>query len=804
MNKLFILARSQTENLYAIYLYLVGVKRKSLIVGLICSALVVQLAGQQDTVSPDLPLEVMEADDLLVHADTNLLKIISTGRFSKNLDDLPLEVYVISHEEILKNQYNTLIDVLNSLPGIRASQPGSGELGEIFQIWGFTGNLYSKILINGVPIKPSAVLGMPIGSQLPIRQAEKIEVVYGNASAVYGADAVTGVINIITKDADQDTFVRGNVSLGQGNYHYTNFFIGGKGGKNNNILNYTFYGSKAGLADMNIKEGYEEIYNPLNYYQYKGEPITINDSDYDPIDLDEQVFDGADISLQEFIQEYYGAGYEGTLTRPEMENMGSSSHMLGFQLRFRGVGFGYNYMYRRTHSSIGLSPVFYKYNNPQNYWGETVQRAHLSYEKEFGRLSTSTQLSFLSYAMDNNSSQGVTFYGNIDKLYRYSVSNDLFFEQTVSASILKDLEVIGGFSYNQSGALPVTNFLYNPFDRADYNLFRVEVNLDTITDRFGFNPTSYNTLSGFLQSYYQTGRFRILGGIRYDRNSRYGQAFSPQLAILHRTSEKTSFRVSLGRAFKEPALSLTYQSMAYPVENQIYYMVIPNPELKPEQFSTLEVGFNTTLFKRLLLDQTFFVFRITDHIIPQKYATGTLNLLRAANDSVRIWINNEDAVSNVYGSMTTLRMNDIVPSINLDGEVSLTFQDRRDKIPNVAELVVEHFKLTPRHNGKLKVSMEPIRNMYINIESHWMTKWLRILIPFEGVYNEIFGETDGYYSMNVLLGYGLSTNLNVYMKVTNLFNEKYGSVNATFLDENLIYNPQLTRHIRFGLSFQLK
>jgi hypothetical protein len=117
---------------------------------------------------------------------------------------------------------------------------------------------------------------------------------------------------------------------------------------------------------------------------------------------------------------------------------------------------------------------------------------------------------------------------------------------------------------------------------------------------------------------------------------------------------------------------------------------------------------------------------------------------------------------------------------------------------------VEHFKLTPRHNGKLKVSMEPVRNMYLNIESHWMTKWLRLLIPFESVYNEIFGDTDGYYSMNVLLGYDLSNSLNMYVKVTNFFNEKYGSVNATLLDENLIYNPQLTRHIRVGLSYRLK
>jgi outer membrane receptor for ferrienterochelin and colicin len=762
------------------------------------------LLAQEDRLTPQIGMEVQEAGDLVFHPDSSRLKIISTGRFSKNLDDLPLKVYVISHEEILNNQYNTLTDVLNSLPGMRVSQPGSGELGETFQVWGFTGNMYSKILVNGVPVKPSAVTGMPIGSQLPVRQADKIEVVYGNASAVYGADAVAGVINIITKESEQDLFVRGDISLGQGNYYYTNFFIGGKGGRNNNILNYSFYGSISGLNDLYVKEGYEEAYNPLNYYRYREEPLTINGVEYPPGEIDEALIIEAGSSVEEFNDENYGPGYEGTLTRPEMENLGCASHMLGLQLRFKGIGFSYNNMYRRTHSSIGLSPVFFKYNNPQNYWGEVIQRALLSYERDFRRVSSSTHLSFLSFAMDNTSSQGVTFFEKMDKLYRYSVSNDLFFEQTFSVSPAKNLEVIGGFSYKQSGALPVTNFLYTPFDRADYNLFRVEVNLDTISDRFGYNPTSYNNLSGFLQSYYRTGKFRMLGGLRYDRNSRYGQALSPHIAIMHKTSDRTSFRLSVGRAYKEPALSLAYQSLAYPSGDLIHYIAVPNEQLKPEMFSTLELGFKTTLLRRLMIDQTYFYYRITDHIIPREFATAPLGLELAANDSVRIWINNREAVSNVYGVMTTLRVNDIIASVRLNAELNLTFQDRKDEIPDVVELVTDQLSLTPKHSGKLKITMEPLKRMYVNIESHWMTKWLRILIPVEEWYDELFAETDGYYAMNVLLSYGLSDNLKVYMKVTNLFNEKYGNVNAAFLDENLIYNPQLARYIRFGLSYQLK
>jgi outer membrane cobalamin receptor len=189
--------------------------RTSVILFIISWVIVQNVIPQTDTTISEIQKDILQAEDLIFPIDSERLKIISAGRISKNLDELPLTVYVISHEEILRNQYTSLIDVLNSLPGITTSQPGTGELGESFQIWGLTGNLYTKILINGLPVRPSVVSGMPIGSQLPIRQADKIEVIYGTSSSVYGADAVSGVINIITKEADKNTFVRGDISLGE-------------------------------------------------------------------------------------------------------------------------------------------------------------------------------------------------------------------------------------------------------------------------------------------------------------------------------------------------------------------------------------------------------------------------------------------------------------------------------------------------------------------------------------------------------------------------------------------------------------
>lgn len=760
---------------------------------------------QIDTSYSGIDKNILQAGDLIFSIDSSRLKVISAGRISKNLDELPLTVYVVSHEEILRNQYTSLIDVLNSLPGITTSQPGTGELGESFQIWGLTGNLYTKILINGLPVKPSVVTGMPIGSQLPIRQADKIEVIYGTSSSVYGADAVSGVINIITREAEKGTFVRGDISLGEDGYNYINFFLGGKGGKNNNILQYSFYGNKTEYNNMDIKYADEEVYNPLNYYQQQGIPFDLGGTSYEPLEINESILQQHAVDPDDFKAQYYGKYYEGSVTRPVMEAMASASHMMGLQMKFRGIGLSYDNMYRRTHSSLGLSPVFYKYNNPQNYWGEAIQRFTLSYTKDFNRFSSSTQLNNLVYQMDHNSSQGLTFLNNTDKVYRYSASTDLLLEQVFSASLIKNLELVVGLSYQQSTNLPVTNYLWTPFDKRDYKALSERVIMrDTVLGSFGMNPVNFSNISEFLQFYYILKKFRFLGGIRYDINTLYGNRFSPQLGILYKTGKKFSFHLSAGSAYKAPPSSIVYQSLAYPLDaDRIQYLVVPNRDLKPEKFNTLELGINRPIFKRAMIHQTFFYYRITDHIVPETLPMSDFNYMNAINDSVRSWVNNQQSISNVLGSQTTLMFDDLIRAVHLDAELSLSFLNRQDHLPDVLEIVSEYLSLMPKHSGKLKVSLYPFKNFYVHLESLWMTKWLRLLIPFEDLYNELFKKTDGYYAVNILTSYNISDDLGIFLKVTNLFDEKYGSVNATILNENLVYNPQLRRSIRFGLSYKL-
>jgi len=746
-------------------------------------------------------------ENIMPSSDTNQIKVISASRSSKNLEDLPVTIYVISREEIIKNQYYSLTDVLKTLPNIKISRPGSGETGETFLMRGLTGNSYTKILVNGLPVKPTVVSGMPIGNQLPVRQAERIEIIYGPSAAIYGADAVAGVINIITREADKGSFVSGDISLGAEDYTYINFMIGGKAGKNRNILKYSFYGSKTEFNNMNIVDGNESVYNPLHYYQRTGYKFLINGNKYNPLEITEDFLLQNSIDPDTFMVFLYGPGYEGTVTMPDMQRLSSTSHMIGLELKYKGFSIAYNNMYRSMHSSVGLSPVFYKYNDPQNYWGELVHRSVLSYNKEFGKVASTTNISSLIYRMDNNSSLGLTQLYNADKKYIYSASDDFIFEQLVTFPLIKNMELVSGAVLQSSGNLPVTNYLSDPFDKKLYKAYSKEqIQLDTLPGNFGYNPVVFSTFSAFIQSYYMLKRFRFMGGIRHDNNSLYGHNTSPRIAALVKIGKRSSVRSSLGSAYKAPPATVTYRSVAYiPANNpdSIRYIIAPNENLEPERFNTLELGFNTVFFKIFHTDISFYVYNIHNHIVHKKVPSAILDLYKATSDSVLIMTNNRQAMSRVFGSQTTIGVRNIIRPIKLNAELCLSYADRSDEIPDVAEIVKENIKLMPKHQGALKISFTPARNLYVRLEGMWMSKWMRVLIPFEDFYNDLFKNVDGYYALDGIVVFNMSSELRLYFKITNVFDEKYGGINATFLNENLPYNPQLGSNMIIGLNYSL-
>lgn len=763
---------------------------------------------QSDTLFPALPKPfVLSSEHITSITDTGDIRVVSASRSAKYISELPVTIYVITHEEILENHYITLADALKSLPGVRVSQPGSGETGESFQIRGLTGNYYMKILVNNLPVKPSVVTGMPIASQLPVRQAERIEVIMGPASAVYGADAVSGVINIILKEADQGMFTRGDTHFGPG-FNYFNFTIGGKSGISKNIMQYAFYGSRTDYSNMKL-EGYEDAFNPLTYYQSKGVAFDVGGQIIEPLDINEPRLQSLGVQPREFMDRHYGEGYRGSLTKPRIEQLGTSSQMLGFNLQFRGVRLAYNNMYRRTHSSIGQSASFFRYDNPQNIWGEAIHQLAISYGTEWERFTTTTNLLFLTYRMDNNSSLGLTRLSS-DRAYIYSAADDMMLEQLFTLFPLKNLEIVSGITYQVSGNLPVTNYRDDPFPAEDYALFRRSSLIDEDAPGvFGYHPLVFHNAAGFVQSYYIYADFRLMGGMRYDLNSLYGNRFSPRIALLYVRDQVTSFTASLGYAFKAPPASMAYQSFALPAGesgDSMKYLMLPNPGLKPEKYMSVEAGIRTRLLSRIDTRIELFYNEIGNLITETGIPVNTLRYPLASAGSDSLWamtrVNSSGSVSRLYGAQANLRMTNIIRSLRMDGELNLTIAHQSEDLPTVGG-IIGSFGLQPRHLGQLKLSLRPVDRLTVTSESFWISKWLRLLIPFEELYNEMFSNVDGYLTMDVSANYSFSNNLRGFLRINNLFDEKYGGLSATGFGMDLPVNPQLGRHIRFGLIYAL-
>ncbi|MEQ5127982.1 TonB-dependent vitamin B12 receptor BtuB [Providencia alcalifaciens] len=144
--------------------------------------------------------------------------VVSANRFEQPISSILAPVTVVTREDIDHWQSNTVIDVLRRLPGVDVAQNGGiGQQSSLF-IRG-TESRHVLVLIDGVRLNQAGISGSSDMSQIPISLVQRIEYIRGARSAVYGSDAVGGVINIITRRNNEGT----TLNAGIGSYGYQNY-----------------------------------------------------------------------------------------------------------------------------------------------------------------------------------------------------------------------------------------------------------------------------------------------------------------------------------------------------------------------------------------------------------------------------------------------------------------------------------------------------------------------------------------------------------------------------------------------------
>jgi outer membrane receptor for ferrienterochelin and colicin len=126
--------------------------------------------------------------------------VVTASRYGQDPLDSPSTVSVLTADDIRQSGATNIPDLLRQVVGVEVMELGAGK--PDVSIRGFNRELSNKILVlvDGRSINLDA-LGTPIWVTLPIsmEEIERIEVIRGPGSAIYGANAVTGVINLITK-----------------------------------------------------------------------------------------------------------------------------------------------------------------------------------------------------------------------------------------------------------------------------------------------------------------------------------------------------------------------------------------------------------------------------------------------------------------------------------------------------------------------------------------------------------------------------------------------------------------------------
>ncbi len=127
-----------------------------------------------------------------------LEEVVVTGTKTEHLlKDAPVETMLITREEIERTNAVTVMDVLKWIPGIKSVGKYKSMGRDVYSIGGFSSE-YTLILIDGQRIEGGHIL-----TELPVNIIERIEVIKGPNSVLYGSDALNGIINIITKTSEK-------------------------------------------------------------------------------------------------------------------------------------------------------------------------------------------------------------------------------------------------------------------------------------------------------------------------------------------------------------------------------------------------------------------------------------------------------------------------------------------------------------------------------------------------------------------------------------------------------------------------
>jgi outer membrane cobalamin receptor len=482
------------------------------------------------------------------------IPVTTATRASESLANAPARMQVITDEQIRMRGYRSLVEVLRDLSDFKIEIAAEQDYPTEMAIQGTHGASQLIVLLDGVRVSSPTNEPLPILANYPVHAAKQIEIVYGPASAVYGADAFAGVINIITRSGKDAPGFAATTAVGQDGMYNQTASYGTRIGKDGGLL-------IAGQFYYDRQPDLSKIY-PQDFNGLQGQQTGTFNTIFGPMQSGRPVSPDYDVPL--------------------------TAHSL--QAVFQHGGTTLSMFANRAR--VSTTPAY----NPNNavYNDAAFNDNHLlvlsgSHTRMFGRVTSTSTLTFSRHELDPQSGYWNVF-SNMKKSYKYAYGSMLKVDEQLAWKPVEPMTLAAGATFERFFAIPQGADLNAPVDSQD----RPGTILDTnIPD--DYVKLHYRNTGAYVQMQYAaTPHLMVTLGARGDYNTRFGGTFNPRAGVVFKTETQTTLKMLYGSAYLAPS---PYESYAHYGSffstdgGKTYasdYWHLPNPDLRPQKKKTLE------------------------------------------------------------------------------------------------------------------------------------------------------------------------------------------------------------------------
>lgn len=467
--------------------------------------------------------------------------------------DATATTYVITHDEIVARGYGVLTDVLRDLPGMETIEQYYSEVGTLVPIRGVIGNNKIVLLINGMRVNPPGGEELMLRRDVSVRDADRIEVQYGPGSMLYGEDAISAVINVVTRTPEGTG--AGQVLVGLGTHGTQDAYVS--------------FGRRTGAAGAPLAvSGFAQVYR----------------SDLTRLDQ----------SYPEWWRQYSESPTAAQLPKePFREARGTNLF-----LRAAGASGSIQAWYRessRSSAEGGYAPIVQFV--PEGVWHDrslVLEGRHRLSLTEALQLDSS--MSYNRYEVDPESRYvfpvGNTLFYND---FKYAIGSGMRVEEKIEYRASSRLSFRAGLIASLYEITPKATIPGGARTTGDviqqggaFTYYTARGNAASRVDLPRATHLSYQAYGVYAQTQYAaTEALTFIVGGRFDRNTRYSdQPFSPRLAVTYaKPGSAFTYRYQYARAFLSPG-----PYFGYNVYDNGVSLNGANPDLQPERADSNELN----------------------------------------------------------------------------------------------------------------------------------------------------------------------------------------------------------------------